>query len=191
MTKRNKLDEFRLHHIAKQVKALREEGAGVVLVVSGAVACGSDCQKDGSELVKRAVAGVGQVRLISKLNEIFGDNSIQIAQLLITTGDIYSFSQKQKIKELLEVYMNEYIVPVLNENDVIDLNSFGGNDFLAEEIAKIIQASEVLILSTKKGSKFGIGGGETKEKVMQSLLEHDIQAAILNGKTANCILNYL
>ncbi|PIR59587.1 MAG: glutamate 5-kinase, partial [Candidatus Pacebacteria bacterium CG10_big_fil_rev_8_21_14_0_10_45_6] len=41
LTQRNKLDEFRVAHIADQVVSLKEQGVGVVLVVSGAVACGA------------------------------------------------------------------------------------------------------------------------------------------------------
>ena len=40
ITKRGKLDEFRIEHIARQVLQLQAEGFGVVLVVSGAVASG-------------------------------------------------------------------------------------------------------------------------------------------------------
>ena len=92
MTKREKLDEFRIAHIAEQVFLLKKNGFGVVLVVSGAVACGhkfidfSDDQK----FLRQAAAGIGQAVLTSTFANVFSQKKINVAQLLLTQDGLFS-----------------------------------------------------------------------------------------------------
>ena len=191
MTQRNKLDEFRIAHIADQVASLREGGFGVILVVSGAVACGHkfiDFTID-QEYFRQAAAGLGQAILTATFTNIFSQKKMQASQLLLTKDNLYSTSKRQRIKKLLKFYIQSNFVAIINENDVLDLNSFGGNDHLAGEIATLIEAERLLILSTNEGSLFGVGGGETKQEVMNLMKIQNIQANILDGKTQNIILN--
>lgn len=191
MTQRNKLDEFRIAHIADQVASLREEGFGVVLVVSGAVACGYKYIKfnDNDQGLKQAAAGIGQSILTATFNNIFSQKKIQIAQVLLTKEDLNSVTEKERLKGLLEFYIQSDFVAFINENDVLDLNSFGGNDHLAGEITTLLSADRLVILSSQNGSLFGVGGGETKQEVISLMETKRIRADILNGKARDIILN--
>lgn len=191
LTQRCKLDEFRLNHLADQISSLQKSGLGVVLVVSGAVACGANLVdlSVGDEGLKRAAAGVGQICLISSLQQIFRKKGLRIAQILLTKNQ--SATTVQSVRKLLDIYLRLGIVAVLNENDVVDLNSFGGNDFLAAEVAQLLQAERLLILSTLSGSAYGVGGGETKQQVLEILRRKKIQAKIVDGKSQNIILRSL
>ncbi|OIP83944.1 hypothetical protein AUK04_02895 [Candidatus Roizmanbacteria bacterium CG2_30_33_16] len=187
LTRRNKLDEYRIAQIAQQIASLMEAGIGVVLVISGAVACGSNFVdlKKSDKVLRQEAAGIGQVLLTSTFNTIFKNNNLQIAQILLTKKDIES----ENLFEVLNNYLKAGYVPFINENDVVDLNSFSGNDFLGAEIATLLKTKEFFILSTMKGSSYGIGGGEAKQQVTYHLGKIGIKTRLLNGKVKNILLN--
>jgi len=193
MTARNKLDEFRIAHVAKQIFALKEKDVGIVLVISGAVAYGSnfidisdkDCR------LEQAAAGIGQMHITSTFNTIFIQSKLQLAQILLTKDSLKSEEQKKSFNQLISFYIESGFIPFINENDVIDLNSFGGNDHLAAEVTVIIGAKKLLILSTMQGSVHGVGGGRTKQEAIKMLTKRDIEANIVNGKTKDILLHTL
>ncbi len=196
-TKRNKLDEFRLNHIANQIFSLQKMGYNVVLVISGAVGCGlnnssitntSDSLYLLSNVLERQMAaGIGQVYLISTIFEVFRKKNLSIAQILLKKNDLSDGKVRTKFIKTMEIYFQMKIIPVFNENDVVDLNSFGGNDLLAVEIAQMLNAKKVIILSTMEGSKFGVGGRKSKEEAREILKNANIDCLILNGKTKDIL----
>ncbi|MDO8609781.1 MAG: hypothetical protein Q7R95_04480 [bacterium] len=187
LTRRNKLDEYRIAQIAQQISSLKEVGINVVLIISGAVGCGSNFVdlKENNKILRQEAAGIGQVLLTSIFHTIFKNYKLQIAQILLTKKDIGS----KNLYEVLNNYLKLGFVPFINENDVVDLNSFSGNDFLGAEIATLLKLKEFLILSTMKGSTYGIGGGEAKQLVIQHLNTIGIKTRLLNGKVKNILLN--
>lgn len=200
ITKRNKLDEFRISHIADQISTLKEKGFGAILVVSGAVACGlitykSDrshmLSKPDFNMMRQAAAGIGQVELINVLNNIFKQKHITIAQILVNKNDLQDDIKRERIRKIMDYYFQSGIIPVFNENDVVDLNSFGGNDFLAAELTLLLSAQQLIILSTNEGSIYGVGGGKTKGKVNDLLAKNNIDTIITNGKVKNVILKQI
>lgn len=188
LTKRQKFDNFRMKQLARQICDLQKKGVGVVLVVSGAVAVGSNVIDLSEHEVHRrqAAAGLGQIHVMTALTQVFAKHELHLAQVLITKEHLEHY--KDKLRKLLSFYLENHIVSVINENDVVDLNSFGGNDLLAGEIAKLLKTEEVIILSTMKGSRHGVGGGETKVAVKKMLEENDIATTIVNGKAKNILL---
>ncbi|MEK7522653.1 MAG: glutamate 5-kinase, partial [Patescibacteria group bacterium] len=128
LTERNKLDEYRVAHIASQIVSLKEAGFNLVLVISGAVGLGSNFININNHnlIKKRVAAGIGQAILISYFNMIFKEKNLQVAQVLLTKKDFVS----KDITDILKYYLHAGFIPLINENDVVDLNSFSGNDFL-------------------------------------------------------------
>lgn len=189
LNQRNTLDEIRVAHIANQIVRLRELDIQVVLVVSGAVACGAQVVELRNEQVatRHAAAGVGQAYLISKFQNIFARKKLLMAQILLTGDVLDSKAKSQRLGEVVRYYVSLGVVPVINENDVIELNSFGGNDLLAARIAQLVKADQLLILSRMAKSAFGVGGGETKMQALAMMETLDIKARIVNGKTRNII----
>ena len=186
LTNHHKLDPFWINHIAEQVAVLAQKDIGVVLVVSGAVVGGIAHFKDAtSVLAKQAAAGIGQAQLTAAFYESFNRKHIQIAQVLLTNG---RSKKKKHLTQLLKLYLNSGIVPVLNENDVIELNSFGGNDYVAGFIAHLLNANHVIMLSQKKKSVYGIGGAVAKSEVVSSLTDKSIKTHVVNGKSKNIIV---
>lgn len=191
MTKRNKIDEFRITHIAKQVNALREKGVGIVLVISGAVAYGSNFIDLSSKQahLRQAAAGIGQVYTTCIFNNIFFLAGLQLAQILLTKDLLKSEDQKKNVRNIIEQYIELGFIAFINENDVVDLNSFGGNDHLGAVIADVMQAQKLLILSTMEGHAHGVGGGKTKQEAINFLAGKNIDAGIVNGKTKDILLS--
>lgn len=190
LTERNKLDEFRIAHIADQILTLKEKRYGIILVVSGAVACGINLLKISTldTTHRQVAAGAGQAYLTSVFFEVFSKKHLQMAQVLLTKDLLQSEEKNIRIKSIIEYYLQSGIISVLNENDVIDLNCFGGNDYLAAEVTKLVDAKQLLILSTMDGSKYGIGGGKTKLETIDILKRNNILSKIVDGKIKNIIL---
>ncbi|OGG03034.1 hypothetical protein A2W14_02195 [Candidatus Gottesmanbacteria bacterium RBG_16_37_8] len=190
LTKRNKLDEFRIAHIADQILRLREKEYGIILVVSGAVAYGANFIEISEKDIKfrQAAAGIGQVYLTTVFQEIFIKKNLQLAQILLTKEELSSLKQQKSLRQIIRLYLKTGIIPIFNENDVIDLNCFGGNDFLAAELTKLFRADQLLILSSREGSKYGIGGGVSKQEAIESLSNINIKAEIIDGKIREVIL---
>ncbi len=197
ITKRNRLDEFRISHIADQISQLQKNGFCIILVISGAVACGfitDRCDrlhmlsKTDFSLLRQAAAGVGQVHLITAFDNIFRQKQLTIAQILLNKNDLKNDAKRQKIAEILEFYFQSGIIPIFNENDIIDLNSFGGNDFLAAELTLALSAKRLLMLSTNAPSRYGVGGGKTKKMASDLLSKNNIDTIITDGKVKNIIL---
>ena len=187
LTERNKLDEYRVSNIASQIVRLKEAGFGLVLVISGAVGLGSNyIDINNHDLIKkRAAAGIGQAILISYFNTIFKEKNLQVAQVLLTKKDLNS----KDITDILKYYLDAGFIPLINENDVVDLNSFSGNDFLGAEITSLLSAKKFIMLSTMKGSKYGVGRGETKQEVIELLKSKNIVTEIVDGKLKNILVN--
>lgn len=152
-TKRRRLDAFRMHHIALQIHALQQQGFGVILVVSAAVTCGMGITRKhaASSLERQLVAGIGQAHAIGSLYEIFAKVGLYIAQLLLTKEDVLQKKRKENVIQVIQLAWAEKVIVAVNENDILDLNSFGGNDFLALQLAKITNASHILFLSDTDG----------------------------------------
>lgn len=187
LTKHHKVDKFGIKHLADQITVLRNGGYHVVLIVSGAVAYGSrfiDVSQGNNH--RKVAASIGQIYIITALNEIFGRANMQISQLLLTKEDLAK--RQKEIKEIIEFSLFNNLIPVINENDVLDLNSFDGNDLLAVEIAKQHNTEKVIILSTLQGSTYGVGGAKTKIEAKKHLESKNILTHILDGKQKNVLL---
>jgi len=190
LTGRNKLDEFRIAHIAEQVAVLRKKGIRVVLIMSGAVACGANYIQllNGDIKLRKLAAGIGQAYLTSIVRKYFSAKNLTVAQILLTQENLNS-PDNMPLKETLEYYLEIGVVPIINENDVVELNGFGGNDFLAAKIADLLGAERMVMLSTMEESGYGVGGGTVKKRVVAELNEKGIKTSIVDGKEKNIIIN--
>lgn len=183
VTRRRKIDEFRICALVQDISSLRQKGWRVILVVSGAVALGLRVfdGTNGNDAQKKCAAGIGQLTLMNEFYRRFLQKNIRCGQVLLTTYQVEHIHAKDPLKATLQLYLDHHILPILNENDVLDLYSFGGNDELALFIAQLLSASYLLILSSFD-SHFGVGGGASKMKVMEKARTLGISAQIADGK---------
>lgn len=214
-SKRNKIDRYRFEQLAKQIKMLHAQGISVVLVVSAAVCCGEQelAIKGLYDLSKSLVAGVGQTVVMGELYNIFRKHSLKIGQLLLTKSDIKNEQKRATIRTVLFQAAERGITVIINENDIVELHSFGGNDYLAAEIAKIVQADSLVFFTdvdgvfngklelmkeyshrenlaqiTKVNTKGAVGGMGGKIDAALLAVSQGITTWIVSGKTQNLLV---
>ncbi len=123
----------------------------VVLVSSGAVLAGySQLKLDKSVLEnKQALAAIGQPLLMNKFRLEFAKYGQVPAQILLTASNLNTPAQNQKIKNTLNVLLQQDIIPIVNENDATAVEELvvGDNDQLSAYLACSIEADMLVILS--------------------------------------------
>jgi glutamate 5-kinase len=97
----------------------------------------------------QAASAVGQGRLYRVYDELLSDRSVRSAQVLLTFFDISARTHYLNARQTLRKLLDWRVVPVINENDTTttDEISFGDNDFLAAQVA-ILMGAELLVLLT-------------------------------------------
>ena len=143
--------------ICEEVAALHASGVDVVVVTSGAIArgihlLGLDGRPRAVEELQAASA-VGQGRLYRTYDENLRERGIQSAQVLLTFFDMSARTHYLNARRTLRKLVEWRIVPVINENDTTttDEISFGDNDFLAAQVAVLVDASLLLLLTSTSG----------------------------------------
>lgn len=157
LDREKKISVGMIQDIAKQVKAIKDINVDVIIVSSGAIACGMETlilKKKPKEIEKRqALASIGQVRLMKMYMETFQREKMHIGQVLLTHEDIKSKSRCLNLMNTLNTLLAMDIVPVVNENDALSFKEimFGDNDNLSALIAQISDADLLLLLSDVEG----------------------------------------
>ena len=152
-----RLDRERIGRLAESMARLLEEGRQLVLVTSGAVAAGAPVMGlTGSAKTipqLQACAAVGQNLLMSLYERLFSGRGRHTAQVLLTRDDMHNRERYLNARNTLETLLASGILPVVNENDTVAVNEikFGDNDHLSAQVAVLVQADLLLILSTVGG----------------------------------------
>jgi len=142
-----------LEHVCDEAARLRTTGTDVVLVTSGAIARGlhaldRDVRPRAMEELQAASA-IGQARLFRFYEELLQQRGLASAQVLLTYLDITDRGPYLNVRRTLAKLLEWGYVPVVNENDTTatDEISFGDNDFLAAQLA-ILLGADLLVLLT-------------------------------------------
>jgi glutamate 5-kinase len=143
--------------VCEEVASLHASGVDVIVVTSGAIARGMHLlqlpvrPRAIEEL--QAASAVGQGRLYRTYDEHLRERGIQSAQVLLTFFDMSARTHYLNARRTLQKLLEWRIVPVINENDTTttDEISFGDNDFLAAQVAVLVDASLLLLLTSTAG----------------------------------------
>src|SRR6059058_1844752 len=154
---RGEVREDVLAEVALQSAELRAAGREVVLVTSGAIARGMRLMELGvrpramDEL--QAASAVGQGKLYRVVDELLAGRGLKSAQVLLTFFDISARTHYLNARQTLRKLLDWRVVPVINENDTTttDEISFGDNDFLAAQVAVLIGADAMVMLTDIDG----------------------------------------
>lgn len=147
----------RISSIVDQVAAVKKAGYQVILVSSGAVACGRGFlgKKNNLDTVqqRQLFSAVGQVRLISLYSKFFHEYGIPIGQILTMKESFSTRRDYLNQRSCMEVMLNNNVVPIVNENDTISVTElmFTDNDELSGLVASMMDADTLLILSNVDG----------------------------------------
>ncbi len=152
--------ELRAEDLARVCDAAaraHREGDEVLIVTSGAIARGMRVMELGErprtigEL--QAASAVGQGKLYRTYDELLRERGVTSAQVLLTFFDMSARTQYLNARQTLATLLEWRVLPVINENDTTatDEISFGDNDFLAAQVAVLIGAEELILLTDIDG----------------------------------------
>lgn len=151
------LQPDRIEQLAAELVALRREGREILLVTSGAIVSG--IQKLGLTAypthlpVKQAAAAVGQSRLMWAYEKAFERLGQGVAQILLTHQDLADRRRFLNARHTLTTLLGFGVMPIINENDTVAVDEIrvGDNDSLAAEVALLVDAELLIILSDVEG----------------------------------------
>jgi glutamate 5-kinase len=146
-----------LGSVCEQVAALERGGERVAMVTSGAIARGMRLM----ELPVRpramdelqAASAVGQGDLFRAYESRLAEHGTRAAQVLLTAADIAARTNYLNARQTLRRLIDWGVVPVVNENDTTatDEITFGDNDFLAAQVAILLDARLLVLLTNTNG----------------------------------------
>jgi glutamate 5-kinase len=146
-----------LGRIVGELAELHDAGRPLVVVTSGAIARGMGVM--GLSLRPRsmdelqAASAVGQGKLYQVYDELLRARGVPTAQVLLTFFDMSARTHYLNARQTLRKLLEWRVVPIINENDTTttDEISFGNNDFLAAQVAILLGAELLLILTDAAG----------------------------------------
>jgi len=153
----NRLHPPRMVDLVRQLHGLREGGAQVVLVTSGAQQAGRERlgfpETVKSIPFKQMLSAVGQGRLMHLWEQYFDLYGIVTAQVLLTRQDIEDRHRYLNLRDTFESLLERGIVPIVNENDAVATEEIrvGENDTLSAMVANLIEADLLVLLSDIDG----------------------------------------
>jgi glutamate 5-kinase len=97
----------------------------------------------------QALAAIGQCRLMSLWDQLFGHLNQPIAQILLTRNDIADRTQYQNAQNTFFELLNIQVIPIVNENDTLAVTEikFGDNDTLSAITAGMVQADYLFLMT--------------------------------------------
>ncbi len=148
--------EFRLGAMANlvdELSHLHRAGYEVLLVSSGAVSSGMGPlglrERPRDVIDQQAAAAVGQGRLFHTYSHLFSMGRVVTAQVLLTANDVMRRTQYLNARNTLLRLVQWRVLPIINENDTTatDELRFGDNDSLAAQVAILVQADTLVLLT--------------------------------------------
>ena len=145
--------------VARQLSALVDGGTPVCVVSSGAIALGAAAAGLKSRRSSRrlpllqAASALGQSELQRLWQQAFEPFGVPAAQILLTSAEITDRRSYVNVRSSLQALFEIPAVPILNENDAVatDEIRFGDNDVLAAQIAVLVRAETLILLTTTDG----------------------------------------
>jgi glutamate 5-kinase len=146
-----------LTRVCATLARVHRDGGEVILVTSGAIARGmremelSERPSTIGEL--QAASAVGQGKLYWIYDELLRAQGLRTAQVLLTFFDMSARTHYLNARQTLTKLLEWRVLPVINENDTTatDEISFGDNDFLAAQVAVLVGAEELILLTDIDG----------------------------------------
>ena len=155
--KDGKLDVTRMSALVDQIAWLRKQDYEVILVSSGAVACGRreltvDHSLDSVEQ-RQLFSAVGQVKLVGLYYDLFREFGIHVGQVLTMKENFQPGEQYLNQRACMTVMLENDVLPIVNENDTVSVTElmFTDNDELSGLIAQMMQADTLILLSNIDG----------------------------------------
>ena len=212
---RGRLRRSLLRARAGEVAEIVAGGTPVCVVSSGAIALGLHrlgLQRRPSGLPRlQAASALGQAALQRAWQDAFRPFGVEAAQILLTSAEIGDRRAYVNVRNALAALFALGSVPIVNENDATatDEISFGDNDALAAQVAVLLKARLLVLLSSVPGvlaegtvvedgaaarsvrfgpgSALGSGGMESKVAAAELAAGAGIPTVIADGGTVGAV----
>ena len=146
-----------LERVCDAAAELRTRGREVTLVSSGAIARGVSVmglhERPTVIAELQAASAIGQGKLFAVYDSLLHERGVVAAQVLLTASDMRDRARYLNARQTLAKLYEWAVVPVVNENDTTatDEISFGENDFLAAQVATLVHADLLVLLTDVDG----------------------------------------
>jgi glutamate 5-kinase len=142
---------------AREIARVVRSGEPVAVVSSGAIALGLPQlgldRRPRSVPKLQAASALGQGRLQRAWERALAREDLLAAQVLLTAGDLADRAAYVNARHALEALFAASAVPIVNENDATatDEITFGDNDALAAQVAILVRARLLVLLTEVAG----------------------------------------
>src|SRR4051794_4240989 len=142
---------------AREIGELVRGGEAVCVVSSGAIALGLPRlgldRRPRSVPKLQAASALGQARLQQEWDEALAAERLLAGQVLLTASDVADRAAYVHARNALQALLKLGAVPVVNENDTTatDEITFGDNDALAAQVAVLVRARLLVLLTEVEG----------------------------------------
>ena len=102
---------------------------------------------------KQALSTIGQCELMFMYDKMFSEYGHSVGQVLVTKRNVEAEETRTNLINTFEKLFEYGVVPVINENDAIAIEEivFGDNDTLSANVAKLVGADALMILTDTDG----------------------------------------
>ena len=165
------LNEGRILRLVEDIAILYRKGIEVILISSGAVAAGRSevipSKKTNIIAAKQIWAAIGQVKMMSTFQFMFGKYGIPAGQVLATKESFSDRRHYLNMKNCIGAMLENKVVPIVNENDTISINElmFTDNDEMSGLITSLMDCESLIILSNVDGVYNGAPENEGTELI--------------------------
>ena len=170
-----RLNFQRIAKLSYVLSALRSRNLEIVLVSSGAIAVGAGrlglLNRPVELSKKQALAAIGQAELMKIYQKFFEEYNQTVAQVLLTKDIVALPERHQNARNTILKLLGMGIIPIINENDTISTYEieFGDNDTLSANVAQLIDADLLILLSDIDGLYSADPKKEHKAEIIRSV----------------------
>ncbi len=185
-----KLDVTRMSALVDQIAWLRKNDNEVILVSSGAVACGRRELKVEHSLdsveQRQLFSALGQVKLIGLYYDLFREFHIHVGQVLTMKENFQPGEQYENQRACMTVMLENGVLPIVNENDTVSVTElmFTDNDELSGLIARMMHADTLILLSNIDGIYTGQPDNPASQLIREVEPGTDLSQYIQTEKSA-------
>jgi len=146
-----------IQRFSRELAELKRQKREIVVVTSGAILAGIDKLRlkhyPQTLPLKQATAAAGQSHLIHAYEKSFQETGQKVAQVLLTHQDLADRKRFLNARHTLVTLIELQVIPIVNENDTVSVDEirFGDNDTLAGQVAHLVDADLLVILSDVDG----------------------------------------
>ncbi|MBN2546701.1 MAG: glutamate 5-kinase [Spirochaetes bacterium] len=146
-----------IEKLCNEVSILNNKGYKIIIVTSGAVMYGVKSlkfdKKPTNMPMLQSCAAIGQIKLMTMYQNLFGKYDLITAQILVSSDDFRIRSRYLNLRNTVESLLDINAIPIFNENDSINIEELklGDNDNLSSLITIMMNFKMLILLTDVDG----------------------------------------